>query len=89
MPIQQDQLVGQLTGITFEDINNLHFDKLVHNGSDFFICKLSSNPTAPVISYYTTDGDKATSYAFDRHYIFDVDVQRNTGKYFQLRHVLD
>lgn len=89
MPIVQDQLTAQETGITFEDINNEQVDRILHNGSDFITCKFTNHEDLPIITYYTTDGDKAASYTVNRSNIFDLAYEKYTGNYFQLRHVLD
>jgi hypothetical protein len=84
MPIQQDQLPPLDTGITFEQINNLEANdhrRIVHNSSDILLYDMDSE----ILTYYQTDGDKATSYApvFSGNLV-DISYDRLRDKYYAL-----
>lgn len=93
MPIQQDQLQPLDTGVTFEDINNVKADRIIHNGSDIIKCEFHARSQTvgqqPRIIYYQTDGDKASSYTMEKPYILDLAYNQSANKYYTLRATLD
>lgn len=90
MPIQQDQLVPLRTTVTFEEFNTLRTDRVIHNGSDFIKLRAGYlNPTNPILTYFTTDGDIASSYTMEEDYVFDISYDRSQDKYYQIRYRFD
>ena len=89
MPIQQDQLSPLRTTVTFEDINTIPSARILHNGSDFIKCIAGAYKAInPIMRYYTTAGERASSYTMDSDYVLDIAYEQNTGKYYQIRHKL-
>jgi hypothetical protein len=88
MAIQQDQLTPLDTGVTFEDINTLKGDRILHNGSDIIKCEFHDRALAagqsPRMVYFQTDGDKATSFTMEEGYVIDLAYDQSSDKYYTL-----
>jgi hypothetical protein len=82
--IKQDQLDYIDTGVTFSSIYHVNTRRLVHNGSD--IIRFRTQDSSGILTYFTTAGQLASSYAMGEEDIFDISYERTQNRYYQVRY---
>lgn len=81
-PVQQNNLPGNVTNITFEQFNSLSTTckRALHNGTD--IIRFNSNNT---ITYFQTDGTMKVSYSLTPSGCLDFNYDKVNDKYYTVR----